>query len=378
MELRYALRNLWRNKVRSLVTMLGVASLLFLVSLLVTVLHGLYGTPETESAKTRLVTRHQVSLTFPLPESYWSEIRAIPGVVEACPMNWFGGTYQGDKRAFFAQFFVDPDSLMTVATEARVDPAQLADWKADRTGALAHRKLAEKFGWKIGDRIPIEGDIYPMNPELTLRAVYDGGDEALYFHREYVAETLQSRAVGTYSILVSSPDLRARVAEAIDAKYADSDAPTKTETENEFQAGFVEMMGNVKGLMARIMAAIAVTIVLTAGNTMAMSMRERTGEMAVLKAIGFGPARLLALVAGESIALAALAGLLGVGGYAALMWVVFDVMHLDVPGAWFPLTLPFHLALLLFGCTLALGFVAGLAPAWLAARRPVVDGLRRN
>jgi putative ABC transport system permease protein len=380
MNLRYAFRNLWRSRVRSFVTLVGVASLLFLVCLLCSVLNGIYNQPEQENAKVRLVTRHEISLTFPLPESYWEEIRVMPHVVEACPMSWFGGRY-GEKDTFFARFFVDPDSLLEVLTEARTDEAEIAAWKEDRAGALASRKLATRLGWKIGDRIPLVGDIYPMTAELTLRALYDGGDEALYFHREYVAQALEDeggRQVGTYSILVESPEVRAQVAEAVDARYADSGAPTKTETENEFQAGFVEMMGNVKGLMTRIMLAIAVTIVITAGNTMAMAVRERTREIAVLKAVGFTPGRILGLVLGEAMALALLAALLGIGGFAAITTLVFDVLKLQPSFLWFPLTLPLPvLASLLAGAVL-LGLLAGLAPAVLATRLPVIDGLRRN
>lgn len=379
-SLTFALKNMRRNRLRSVVTVLGVASLLFLVSLLVAIVVGLQGTTTESASSLRLVTRNKVSLTFWLPEAYWAKIQALPHVKVVCPSNWFQGTYI-DQRHFFARFMVDPETLMQLHTDDwKTDPAQIAAWKADRQGALVARALAEREHWKLGDKITIKGDIYPVDVELNIDAMYDGGiDEAVFFHRLYVEEAMgRPGRVGTYTILVDAlPNLSA-VAQQVDAMFADSDRETKTETESAFRAGFVSMMGNVKGLMTNLTLIIAVTIMLTAGNTMAMATRERAREMAVLKALGFMPARILALVVAESAAMAALAGLVGVGGFWSITYWLFVVKQIRLPMVWYPLTLtpPYGIGLLLG--TLLLGVAAGLVPGLVASRVSIVDGLRAD
>lgn len=374
----YALKNLRRNRLRSTVTILGVASLLFLISFLVSILVGLDASTDTDISHQRLITSHKVSLGFNMPESYWNKIRALPHVVEVSPWNWFGGMYI-DERHFFARFYVDPDSFLTIMTELRVPDDQKEAWRKDRQGALVSRRLAEQYDMKLGDRITIKGDIYPVNVELDIRAIYDGGEDGLYFHRKYVEEALErSAGVGTFGILVDAPENLPAVAEAVDRTFADSTAETKTQTEKAFQAGFVSMYGNVKGLVWNLTMVIAVTILLTAANTMAMAIRERTREMAVLRALGFLPGRILALVLTESMAIALLAGVLGVGGFWAGSYYVFVVRGFRPPMIWFPLTLtPLSAIGLLLG-TVGLGLVAGLVPALLAARVKIVDGLRAS
>jgi putative ABC transport system permease protein len=380
MILRHAFRSLGRNRVRSIVTLLGVASLLFLVSLLVAILGGFAQANHTDGSERRLITSHEVSLTFPLPVSYWEKIRAVPHVVEVCPQSWFGGKYNGldDPNLFFARFFVDPDSLLRVLTEIQVPPDQAQAWKEDRQGALVSDKLAKRFGWKLGDRMTLVGDIYPMTAELNVRAIYTGGEEALYFQHAYVDETLgRPGIVGTYTILLDDPANLSAVAEGVDHLFADSDAATKTQTEKAFQAGFASMMGNVVGLVTRLSLVIGLTILITAANTMAMAVRERTTEIAVLRAIGFPPGRVLRLILTESVLLSALAALVGIGGFALLTWFIFVVRELHIPGLWFPLLLPPRMGLILAASALGVGVIAGLVPGLLAARRPVVDGLRR-
>jgi putative ABC transport system permease protein len=376
--LRYATRNLRRNRRRSAVTLLGVAVLLFLVSFLVSILGGLQASTETGKDQMRVVARHQISLTFNLPLPYRERIARIPHVMRVAPSNWYGGTYV-DKRNFFARFFVEPESFLDLFPEIEAPPEQVAAWKADRQGALVSRGLAEKYAWKLGDRIHLSGDIYPVDVDLNVRAIFTGSDDAVYFHRAYVEESMdETVGAGTFWIQVDAPENLAVVSAAVDEEFADSDAPTKTETEQAFSASFVSMMGNVKGLVGNLTLIIALTVLLTAANTMAMAVRERTGEIAVLKALGFLPGRILGLVVAESVTLALLAGLLGIGGFWAITYLIFVVASVKLPMIWFPLTLNLGHGLLLFAATALLGAVSGLLPGMVAARRRVVDGLRRD
>ena len=378
--LRFALRNIMRNRLRSLVTLLGVATLLFLVSLLMSIVSGLAQARQPDPSARRLVVRHEVSLTINLPEAYWQRIRAIPHVVEVSPSNWFGGVYV-DPKNFFARFFVDPDTFLAISSESELslDAASKAAWKADRQGALVADSLAEKFGWKLGDRIVIRGDIYPVDVELNIRGIFAGDYQAIYFHRAYVEEALnRPGVVGTFAVEVDDPANLPGVARAIDEAFANSDAPTRSETESAFRAGFVSMMGDIEGLLKKLTLIIAVTMLLTAGNTMAMAVRERTTEVAILKAIGFLPSRIVGFILAESVALAGIAGLIGVGGFWGLSWFLFVKSGVRVPMLWFSPTLPLPTAMGLLLGSLALGLLAGIVPAVLASRRPVVDGLRRN
>lgn len=376
--LRFALRNMLRNRLRSTVTVMGVASLLFLVSFLVSILVGLEASTETDRSHLRLIASNKISLMFTLPEAYWEKIRAVPHVVQVCPWNWFGGTYI-DESHFFARFFVDPPTFIEVMTELQIPEEQAKAWLASRQGALVSDRLAKQEDWKLGQRITIKGDIYPVDVELDIVAIYTGGEDSLYFHRAYVEEaTGRPGVVGTFAILGDSPDALPAIAAAVDRQFADSDAATKTQTEKAFQAQFVSMFGNVKGLVANLTAIIAVTILLTAGNTMAMAIRERRREVAVLKALGFLPGRILGMVLAEAVALSSAAGLVGIGGFWVLTYYVFVVMEKRLPMVWFPLTLSVPTGIGLLLASVLLGLVAGFIPAFSASRVSVLDGLRTN
>jgi putative ABC transport system permease protein len=378
--LTYALRNLRRNKLRSGVTLVGVATLLLLVSLLMAVVSGLASAKEPDPDARRLIVRHEVSLTINLPEAYWERIRGVPHVLEVSPSSWFGGVYV-DPKNFFARFFVDPETFLSMASRRQVDlpPDQAAAWIADRQGCIVVDSLAKQYGWKLGDRIVIKGDIYPVDVELNVRGIFTGEASALYFQRDYVEEALDRPGrVGTFAVEVDEPANLAGVAKAIDALFANSDAPTKSETEAAFTAGFVSMQGDVEGLLKRLSLIIIVTVLLTAGNTMAMAVRERTAEVAILKAIGFLPGRIVGLIVTESTLLGAMAGLVGIGGFWLFTWLVFVKGGVNIPMLWFAPTLSTPMGLGLLAGSVLLGAIAGVAPALFAARRHVVDGLRRN
>lgn len=378
--LRYALRNLGRNKLRSGVTLVGVSVLLFLVSALMSIVGGFAQAREPDPTARRLVVRHEVSLTINLPESYWERIRAMPHVNGVCPTSWFGGVYQ-DPKNFFARFFVDAPSFLQLVSknELNLPEDQAQAWLSNRQGCIVPKAIADKFGFTLGQRIVIKGDIYPVDVELDISGIYTGETQALYFHRAYVEEAIgRPGRVGTYTVQVDDPANLPAVAQAIDAAFANSDAPTKSETEAAFTAGFVSMAGNVEGLLKRLALIIVVTVLLTAGNTMAMAVRERTGEVAILKAIGFLPGRIVSFILAESIFLSTLAGLVGIGGFWLLTWLLFVKVGWKIPMMWFQPTLSTGMGLSLLGASVLLGAVAGVVPAVIAARRSVIDGLRRN
>lgn len=379
---RMVLRNLGRNKRRTALTVASIAVSLFIMTLLLTVMAAflqLDGS-DSDASALRLITRHKVSLTNLLPESYGSKIRRIPGVVAVCPTTWFGGIYV-DERNFFPQFAVDPASFLDLQASEKefvLDAEQARDWVRDRSGVLVSRDLAERFGWKIGDVFTLKGTIYPFNPQLKVRAIYGGSDSAIYFNREYLEEATGRRGrVGSYWIRVGSVNDLVPVSRAVDALFANSDAETLTETEKAFQAGFLQMLGNVKLLMFYLTLVIAFTILMVVANTMSMSIRERATEVAVLKALGFPPSAILAMLLAEAVILAAGGGGLGVAGYWGLTALIHRVGGFRIPMVWFSLEPPAWLALLTWCSTFGLGLSSGVLPAWGAARRSILDGLRQ-
>ncbi len=312
-------KNAARNPRRTALTVLSIAASIFLVSTLQAVLDNIYRTGnDSASPHLRVIVHRSTSITQPLPESYRQRIVAVPGVKYAIAQNWFGGQYI-DARNFFANFAVDTDNFEKVLDEFQIPPDQLAAWKAERSAALVGRKLMETYHWKIGDRITLKGTIYPVSPEFTIRAVYTAPDDALerifYFHWDYFDELLgRTGQVGSFAVKVESAQAVPRVIDAIDGMFRNTAAETKTETEQAFALSFVSMLGHVKLLLSMISGAVIFTILLVAGNTMAMSIRERTGEVAVLKTLGFRHDAILLLLVGESLAIALLGGITGALG----------------------------------------------------------------
>jgi len=371
-------RNLFRNKLRTLLTVGSTAFVLFLTAFMLTALESIQFQAGDQSSTLRLVTRHATSLSFPLPEAYEPRLREIPGVVEVCRSNWFGGIYI-DKANFFAQFAVDTDTFFKMYPEIHLPADQQEAFQNERTACIVSQKLVKRFGWKIGDKIPLKGTYYPVTPELTVRGIYKRGElddfPSLYFHWKYFNELFDRRGVvGTYNVMVASLDDLARVSEAIDATFENTDRPTKTETEKAFAAGFTSMWGNVAGLVRDIGLAAVFTIIMVAANTMAMSIRERVNEVAVLKTLGFRRGTLLTLLVGESLAIALVGCLLGAGGAKLL----FDAVDLSM---FIPFISIFKVSWrtlgICFGVASLVGLVSGLIPAWRAAQMGIVEGLRK-
>ena len=377
--LRLVLANLMRSKRRTFLTVSSIAIALFLFCTLRTVITSFEASVRASEA-TRLVVRHGASLVFPLPLSYRDRLSQVTGVTGVSYGNWFGGVYQ-DPKNNFAQFAMDVPTMFDLFPDTVVPPDQLAAFKAERTSCLIGAGLAKKFGWKIGDTVPILGTIYPGEWRFTVRGIYRGktkdvDENTLFFHWDYLNESLpegRKNYVGIYWIRIASPSMAAAVSERVDDMFRNSAQPTKTETEKAFQAGFISMIGNVQLLLAIIGSAIVFAIMLVTVNTMMMAARERTTEIAVLKTLGFSDGLILRLVGGEALLVSLVGGVLGCG-LAALIFHQLDFTG----GGFFPnfRVLPETVVAGLL-LALLLGLLSGLVPALSAARLRIANALRK-
>lgn len=374
----FVAKNAFRNKRRSLLTLLSIGFSLLLLTLLISIYRGFYLSEGSPESALRLMSRHRVSLNFWLPGYYREKIRAVPGVLRVVPENWFGGLYKDDKpENMFAQFGVDPQEYFQVFKDLSVPPDQLEAWQKDRAGAAVNRKLAEKHGWKLGDRIVIKGSIYELNLELNLRAIFDGENawNMLLYNQAYVEEAIPrvKGISGMYAILIDKPASATRISREIDDMFHNSPMPTRTETEKAFTLGFVAMMGNVKAFILSIASAVVFAILLVSGNTMAMSIRERIREVAVLRTLGFTRQVILGMFVSEAVALSLLGGLLGSSLAGALL-----AMAAKGPMGDFFVGVRVTGSVLLVGLAVAalIGFVSAFVPSYRASRLNIVDGLR--
>jgi putative ABC transport system permease protein len=374
-------KNLGRRKVRTVFTVLSIFVAFVLFVVLAALRTGFEGGVELAGAD-RLITIHKVSLIQPLPQSYEADVESVDGVLDATPATWFGGVYQ-DKKNFFPQISVVPEEWLRMYPEYVLPPDQREAWIRDQTGAIAGRALAERFGWKVGDRIPIQATIWQRKDgsktwEFTLDGIYEGAQEGtdttqFFFHQKYLQEAraFGEGLVGWYVVRVADPARAPEIADAIDAEFANSPTETKTATEKAFVQAFANQIGNIGQIVTAILAAVFFTMLLVAGNTMAQSVRERTNELAVLKTLGFTDGKVLALVLAEALAISVLGGGLGL----AAGWAVVGGMDL---GAFLPAfyvrgpDLAVGIALVV-----AVGLAAGLLPSLQAMRLDVVTALRR-
>jgi putative ABC transport system permease protein len=376
---RFVTKSAFRNRRRSILTVLSIMFSLLLLTMMMTVWRSFYIDQGTAQEAQRLVTRHRVSLTQWMPAFYREKIRAIPGVVAVAPNNWFGGLYIDDKpEHFFAQFGTDPDEIFKIFTDVRLPGDQLEAWQRDRAGCVVDDQLAKKFGWKLGDRIHINGTIYPVNLELTIRGIFHAPQptSAIYFNQKYVEEAVAfaKGQAGMFDILVDTPGNVAHVAATVDDMFHNSPQPTKTESEKAFQLSFINSMGNVKAFILSICFAVVFATLLVSATTMAMSIRERTREVAVLKTLGFTRRSILRLYLSESV-IVALAG--GVLGCLLALLLISVLAHAPGMGMFFggmkvtPPTL--LLAIFVAG---AVGLLSAVFPAYHAAKLDIVEGLR--
>jgi putative ABC transport system permease protein len=375
----FVVRNTFRNKRRSLLTMVSISFSLLLLTLMICIWRAFYVDQVAPEAARRLIIRDRVSLAFFLPAFYREKIRAVPGVTAVAPLTWFGGRYIDDRpQHFFANVATDPDEYLKVASDKIVPPDQLKAWQQDRASAMVDVTLAEKFHWKIGDKITLQGTIFPVNPELTIRAIYhrDPPQNALYFHTKYLEEAVpwMKGQAGWYAAQIDSAEHVAQVSKEIDDMFRNSPLQTKTESEKAFQLGFVASLGNVKAFILGICGAVAFAIMLVSANTMAMSVRSRTREVAVLKTLGFTQRRVLSIFISEAVALAVSGGVLGI----LIAIPVIAVMTHGFIGLGIPLDMKIKAptAAIALMASLLLGLISGYLPAHRASRMNIVEALR--
>jgi putative ABC transport system permease protein len=378
---RLILANLLRKKARLILTIGSFAVALFLFALL-GVVNDAFGRGADVVSANRLVTINRTSIINPLQLSYRDEILRIPGVKDVTHQNWFGGVYQ-DPKNFFPQFVIDPENQRQVYPELIVPDDQWSTFLKDRQGAIVGAATAKRFGWKIGDRIPITTTIYGLAGkafEFNIDGVYHGAkpedDETqFWFQWDYFEESVPEREkglVGWYTILIANPDDAPRIAKTIDNMYANSPYETKTETESAFAQGWAKQFGNIKFLIVSIGTVVFFTLLLVTGNTMAISVRERTNELGVLKAIGFSDRAVLGFILSESMVIA-LAGCVGL----LLAWAFIPALSRALAGLLPPLLVT--VKTLAYGVIAAIlvGFASGILPAYGAMRMRVVNALRR-
>lgn len=377
---KYMLRNVLRNKLRSLLTILA----LWMCLMLMTFLYGYLAIMEvwsSEAAKyNRVVVMNVQGFAAPLRYATLDRVREMPGVEAAVPYSWFGGLYK-DERFSFAQFATDPKYVFDVWKEFKIDPEQLKEFQTNRQGCVVDRKLAEKYHWQIGEHIPIKGNIYPYDLDLTLVGIYDPPEvtQSLWFHWDYLDEGLRKmgdRDAGNAGIIfvkAKSGDVIPELSKAIDDRFASSDNPTHTQTEQAFAQMFIKMQGNIQNFILFIAVFVVIALTFVAANGMAMSMRERTTEIAVLKAIGFHRIRVLFMILGEAVIIAMIGGLLGVGAGRGIYAMVHELAPQVIPISRMPWSVMFYGMVVAAG----IGLASGLVPAILAARLSVIDGLRR-
>ncbi|MFZ5569279.1 MAG: ABC transporter permease [Thermodesulfobacteriota bacterium] len=369
--------NLGRKKIRSLLTVGSFSIALFLFGLLGVIDTAFYQGVEVAGAD-RLIVRNKTSLIMPLPISYKQRLLQAEGVQDVTFASWFGGVYQ-DPKNFFPQFAVDAETYRAMYPEFIIPDHQWKAFVGDRQGCIVGRKTFERFGWKIGDRIPIQASIYRGVWDFTIQGVYDAKRQAddttqLWFHYEYLNERtpFQKDFVGWYAVRVLDPDKATETAKALDGLFANSSFETTSETEKAFLAGFAKQFGNIKLIILSVGVVVLFTLLLVTGSNMSLSVRERTGEIAILKTIGFGPGKILALVLAESTAYAVLGGAMGLS-----LCKLFTLLG-DPTNGLLPV---FYLSgeTVARGCgiTLLVGLVSGLIPALMAMRLNIVDAMRR-
>ncbi len=380
--LRLLFKNAFRHKLRSWLTILSITIAILAFGLLRTVIDGFYSGVRNASVN-RLVTRNAISMTFPMPLSYETRIKQVPGVREVSAMSWFGGIYI-DEKHFFANFAVEPQSFVDLYPEYVCPPDQLKALLRDRKGAAAGRKLAERFGWKLGDPIVLKGTIYPGNWEFILRMIYTGRDESgderlFFFHWDYLNETLRRTApdmadhAGAYIVGIEQGDMAASVATEIDKTFANSMAETLTETERAFNLNFIAMAGSIITIVRLVSLVVIIIIIAVAANTMSMTTRERTGEYAVLKTLGFGGWRIGALIFGESLVISITGAVIG-----SLATFPAAQLFRHFLGSIFPAFVVSGQTVVYDGIAgFVVGTLAAIMPTWRSIRIRIADGLRR-
>jgi putative ABC transport system permease protein len=382
---RLVWRNVFRKRLRTTLTASSIVIVLTLIVILASLLQAMQADPSGGRGANRLVVQHATGLGNFLPLSQRQRIEQIPGVVAVSPELWFGGVYKDDKpENWIGQLSTDPDIYFDkIFDDATIDPQVNAEWKATRNGFVAGESIARKHGWKKGEHIILKGTYIPLNADLVYIGPYSAGDESnLFFHNEYLNQSdwvLANKVTGLYYLKVDSAENVPRVSAAIDKMFENSDAPTKTLTEKQFQLQFMEMMGNVKLLINGISIIILFAVTLIVANTVAMSARERVTEIAVMRTLGFGRGHILGFILSESVLMAVLGGVLGVLLAKIVIIPAFlAVLSKTSVSVWL---VNFRVSgrTWAMACVVSIcvGIFAGFIPAIQSSRLRIVDGLRK-
>jgi len=382
---RLVWRNVFRKKTRMFLTTGSIVLVLVLIVVLVSLLNAMEADPSGGRGANRLVVQHATGLASFLPLSQRQRIEQIPGVVAVSPEIWFGGVYKDDRpENFFGQLSADPEIFFDkIFDDATIDPAVNAEWKATRDGFVAGEKLVEKFGWKKGDRIQLRGTYIPVTLDLIFIGKYNAGDESnVFFQNEYLNQSKwfgANRVTGIYYMKVGSTQDLPRVAAAIDRMFENSDAPTKTMTEKQFQASFMEMMGNIKGLIRWISLVILFAVTLIVANTVAMSARERVTEISVMRVLGFRRTHVLSFILSESVLMSLLGGIVGVvlAKFVLIPGMVKGMQTTPMAPFLLNFRVTWQVLLAAFGISVGVGVLAGFVPAIRSSQVRIVDGLRQ-
>ncbi|MCA3000936.1 MAG: ABC transporter permease [Burkholderiales bacterium] len=380
--LKLIFKNVFRAKLRTALTVTGLVVAIVAFGLLQTVVDAWFAGANSASSA-RLVTRNAISLVFSMPTYYRERMRSIDGVKTVSYSQWFGGIYK-EPSNFFPQFAVDHNNYFDLYPEFLIKPDELLAFKRDRQGAIVGRKLADQFGWKVGDVIPIRGTIFSGNWQFTIRAIFDGRDETtltrqFFMHWDYINESVKKRfprrgdQIGVFNILINDPSRAADISKAIDAEFRNSLAETLTETEKAFQLGFVAQSEAIVVAIRVVSFVVIFIIMAVVANTMAMTARERIAEYATLKVLGFSPGYVAALIFGEAMVLAFFGAGIGIlltfpmaSGFAnSPAGAAFASFAVSASTVW-----------LQVACAVAVGVIAALVPGWRSARVKIVDGLR--
>lgn len=369
-------RNAVRNRRRSVLTVCSVAASLCLLGVMMALYHAFFLTPPTKEQALRVVTRNRISITNVMPMSYRQKIAAVPGVRAVTVMQWFGGVYK-DPKNIFARMAIEPEHFEQVYPEYKIIDGSAEDFKKERMACLIGKDLAAKYNLKIGDRMTLVGDIFPVTMEFVVRAIYDfpTDNESMFFSLQYLFESITERDfAGLFIMLVESPDQITRISKEIDEMFRNAPVQTRTESEKAFQVGFLSFLGNVKVFLMSICAAVTFTILLVTANTMAMSVRERIREVGILKTLGYTNGDILSIVLGEAAVLSLMGGIVGCI-LAQLLTGVIRQMPGFV-GEFKTLTILPPVAAVLLLTSVIIGLTSSFIPAWHASRTNILDSLR--